>query len=122
MIEIEHSQSGDIITLRASGTLTKADYHAALPEIENAMTLAIGPLHMLIRLEDFHGWEIGALWKDLTFDLKHRGEFGSIAVVGDTKLEEWGAWLSSFFAKSEVRYFNFEDEDDARGWLKKTQY
>jgi hypothetical protein len=109
MIEIEHSQSGDIITLRASGTLSKADYDAALPEIENALTLAKGPLQMLIRL-----------WKDLTFDLKHRGEFGSIAVVGDTKLEEWGAWLSSFFAKSEVRYFSFEDEDDARGWLSKT--
>jgi hypothetical protein len=29
MIEIEHSKSGDIITLRASGTLTKADYDAA---------------------------------------------------------------------------------------------
>ena len=120
MIQIEHSQSGDIITLRASGTLTKADYDAALPEIENAMTLAKGPLHMLIRLEDFQGWEIDALWKDLAFDLKHRGEFGSIAVVGDTKLEEWGAWLSSFFAKSEVRYFSFEAEDDARSWLEKT--
>jgi len=120
MIVIEHSRSGDIITLRASGTLTKSDYEAALPEIENAMVLSQEPLKMLIRLEDFQGWDVGALWEDLTFDLEHRGEFGAIAVAGDTKLEEWGTWLSSFFTKSEIRYFDFKSEGEARDWLKKT--
>ena len=119
MIVIEHSRSGDIITLRASGTLTKSDYEAALPEIENAMVLSQSPLKMLIRLEGFQGWEVGALWEDLTFDVKHRGDFGAIAVVGDTKIEEWGAWLSSFFAKSEVRYFDFKSDDEALDWLSK---
>lgn len=120
MIEVEHSRSGDVITLRVSGTLTRADYDVALPEIENAMVLAKGPLKMVIRLEDFHGWEIDALWDDLIFEMEHRGEFGAIAVVGDTKLEEWGIWLSSLFAKAEIRYFRFECEDKALSWLNQT--
>ena len=53
MIEIEHSRNNNVITLRALGTLTKADYDTAVPEIENAMVLANGPLKMLLRLEDF---------------------------------------------------------------------
>lgn len=52
------------------------------------MQLAQGPLHVLVRLEDFQGWEIGALWKDLRFDAKYKGDIGRIAVLGETTLEE----------------------------------
>jgi len=121
MIEIEHSRNNNVITLRASGTLTKADDDTAVPEIENAMVLADVPLKMLLRLEDFHGWALDALWNELAFELKHRGEFGSIAVVGDTKLKEWGTLLSSIFPKSDIRFFHFETEDKARDWLQKSQ-
>ena len=117
MIEIEHSLSGDCITIRASGRLSIADYDRALPEVENALVLAKGPLKMLVRLEDFHGLEIGALWEDAKFGLKHSSEFGSIAVVGETKLAEWGAWLSSFFVSHEIRYFGFDEVADAQNWL-----
>jgi hypothetical protein len=117
MVEIEHDQNGESITLRASGVLSRADFDRALPEIENAMVLAKDPLKLMIRLEDFHGLEVGALWEDLKFGLEHVGEFGSIAVVGDTTLEELGTWMASLFTKSEVRYFNFDSEDKAQNWL-----
>ena len=114
MIEIEHGQSGACITLPASGTLTRADFDRALPEIENAMVLAKSPLKLIIRLEEFHGLKISALWEDLKFGLGHVGEFGSIAVVGDTNLKELAAWLASLFTQSDLRYFNFDGEDEAR--------
>lgn len=118
MIEIEHSRNADLITLRASGTLTKAEYDLAVPEIENAMVLAKGPLKMLVRLEDFQGWEVDALWEDLKFERHHRRDLGPVAVVGDTKFEEWGTWLSSLFSKPEIRFF--KSEDQARDWLMST--
>ncbi|WP_298863919.1 STAS/SEC14 domain-containing protein [uncultured Sulfitobacter sp.] len=117
MIEVEHGNTVEIITLRVSGTLSRADYDRALPEIENAMELAKEPLKMMVRLEDFQGLEIGAMWEDLKFALKHLGEFGAIAVVGDTTLEEFGTWLASLFAKFEIRYFEVGHEKEANSWL-----
>lgn len=117
MIEIEHSGDRQIITLRVSGTVSRADYDRALPEIENAMELSKAPLKMMIRLEDFQGLEFGAFWEDLKFSLEHFGEFGAIAVVGDTTLEAFGTWLASLFAKFEVRYFLVGRENEALSWL-----
>ncbi|WP_372923131.1 STAS/SEC14 domain-containing protein [Roseovarius sp.] len=117
MIEIEHTEGEDVIVVRISGTLTVKDYDYAVPEIEHAVKLAQGPLHVMIRLEDFQGWEIGALWKDLRFDVEHRGDFGRIAVLGETQLEEWATRLSAPFASSEMKFFPLERNEEASAWL-----
>jgi len=87
MIPIEHGKEHQFVTIRASGTLTSNDYDAALPELKHAMELAEGPLRVLIRLEDFSGWEIGAAWKDLKFDIRHGSDLGRIAVLGKRRLK-----------------------------------
>ena len=117
MIEIEHISTHDAIVVTVSENVTKRQMEAAVPEIENAMELANSPICMLIRLEGFQGGALGALARDIEFEWKHRGEFGRIAVVGDTKLEEWGVRFVSPFAKSDVRFFDVEAEKDARRWL-----
>lgn len=117
MITIEHDRTRDQIVIRASGVLSARDYDHAVPEIEHAIELAQGPLRVMLRLEDFGGWEIGALWRELEFDLRHRGDFGRIAVIGETDLEDWGTTLSAPFAKSEMRFFPTSREDEAEDWL-----
>lgn len=117
MIAIEHHRHDDVIELRASGTLTTNDYETAIPELEHAMELSEGPLRILVRLEDFRGWEIGALWRELEFDLEHRGDLGRIAVIGETKYEEWGTSLSAPFTKAGMRFFTTDNEADAYEWL-----
>lgn len=117
MIVIEHVDGADVIVVRASGRLAVEDYEAAVPELEHAMRLSTGPLRVLIRLEDFRGWDIGALWQDLKFDIRHRGDLGRIAVVGETDLEAWATRLSAPFAKAEMRFFPQEREDEAWAWL-----
>lgn len=116
MITIEHDRD-DYLVCRVSGKLTEADYDAAIPEIENALKLREGPLRMMILLEDFRGWEIGALWQDLKFDVRHADDFGRIAVLGDSTLEEWGTTLSNPFFGAEMRYFDLQDRTAARAWL-----
>ncbi len=117
MIKMEHLRNQDIIVLRASGTLTTQDYDVAIPELENALELSQGKLRLLICLEDFQGWEIGALWRDLKFDLKHLGDLGRIAVIGETTLEEWGTTLSAPFTKAKMRFFPTDQESEAQKWL-----
>ncbi|WP_029058926.1 STAS/SEC14 domain-containing protein [Stappia stellulata] len=117
MIVIEHVTGKDLIVIRASGTLTTQDYESAVPELEHALDLANGALRVLVRLEDFRGWEIGALWQELKFDLKHLNDFGRIAVVGEGRLEDWATRLSAPFTKAETRFFPLEKEAEAHAWL-----
>jgi hypothetical protein len=46
----------------------------------HTVDLANGSLRVLLRLEDFKGWEIGALWEELKFDARHLRDFGRIAL------------------------------------------
>lgn len=116
MIAIELDET-KFIVLRASGQLTEADYAAAVPEIENVLSLRGKPLRMMIRLEDFRGWHAGALWDELRFDARHHDDLGRIAVVGDATWQEWGAKLAGPFFAGEIRYFSREEMDKAKEWL-----
>ncbi|GEM_PF-792235 len=117
LITIEHSPENRIVTICASGTLTANDYDAALPELEHAIELADDPLRIMIRLENFSGWEIEAAWKDLKFGLTLGGDLGRVAVVGENKLEEWGTKLSAPFIGAEMKYFSTDQEVAAQSWL-----
>lgn len=116
MIQIEHDRENYLVC-RISGKLTKADYDAALPEIENALQLNDAPLRLMVVLEDFRGWEIAGLWQELKFDVTRGDDFGRIAVLGESTLEEWGTILSKPFFGAEVRYFDLGDRAAARAWL-----
>ena len=117
MIQIEHDRS-EYLVIRAGGTLSKQDYEAAVPEIENALRQRAGrPLRVLILLEGFRGWEIDALWQELKFDMRHNDDFGRIAVVGDSRVQEWGTKLSKPFFDAELRYFDEAEREAAEAWL-----
>ncbi|MFW6027535.1 MAG: STAS/SEC14 domain-containing protein [bacterium] len=117
MITVEHHHE-NFLVIRASGRLTGTDYDAALPELEHAMSLAPGRPNLLVVLEDFHGWEPEALWKDLRFDLKHYRDFGRIAVVGESAAGKWLTKISTLFMAAEIRYFSRERMDEAEQWLR----
>lgn len=118
MIVVEFDRPNGFIIVRASGVLTANDYKSAVPEIEHAIELSGRPLRVFLRLEDFRGWEVKALWEELKFDLRHRRDTGRVAVIGDTKLEEWGTGAAATFAKAEMRFFSYDQEAEARRWLR----
>lgn len=118
MIEVEHDRLNGILIVRGSGVLSASDYKVAVPEVEYALELSGQPLRLLLRLEYFRGWEINALWQELRFDLRHLNEPGRIAVVGESALEERAMRLAAPFAKAEMRFYRFEQENEARRWLR----
>lgn len=116
MFTIEHDHE-HFLVCRASGKLTRADYEAIAPEFENALKLRSGERRLMIVLEDFRGWDLPALWEELKFDVRHWHDFGRIAVVGQSRLEEWGTRLSKPLSGARMRYYDTEDRDMARAWL-----
>ena len=113
MIEIR--EQPDFVEFEVSGTLTGDDYDRLVPELER-LAAERGPLQMYIELHDFDGWMPAGLLKDLRFDAKHQGDMERIAVVGETRWEEWATRLSQPFLKADMRFFSLGEAEAARRW------
>jgi hypothetical protein len=115
-LELREEEGGKTLDVRVSGKLTKADYEHFVPEVERLIK-QYGKLRIMLEMHDFHGWEAGALWEDIKFDLKHFNHIERLAMVGETK---WEAMMSQFckpFTTAKIRYFDQTKADEARSWL-----
>lgn len=115
-IELRQTDSGRIITVLASGTLTKEDYERFVPAVEN-MIREHGKIRVLFEMHDFHGWEVAALWEDLKFELKHFSDVERLAMVGERKWEKGMAVFCQPFTTAESRYFDSSEVDLAKQWV-----
>ena len=111
----EHAE-GKIIEVQLSGKLTKEAYEQFLPATE-AKIEEFGKVRMLVILNDFHGWDAGALWADTKFGLKHFNHIERLAIVGETKWEKGMATFCRPFTTAEIKYFDQADIADAQTWI-----
>jgi hypothetical protein len=112
---IEMHAAPQLVEIRAKGTLTGDDYERLIPELER-LAAERGPLNLYIELRDFEGWQPDGLWEEVKFDATHQDDMHRVAVVGETKWEEWGTRLSKPFFKADMRFFPPEEEAEARAW------
>lgn len=118
--EVNEISSGNYLELELSGKLTREAYEAFLPDIERQIR-EHGKLHMLVVLNDFHGWDSGALWEDLKFDYHHFRDIERLAIVGESKWEEGMAFFCRPFTSASVKYFDHAQIDAARQWAQSGQ-
>jgi hypothetical protein len=115
MLTLDRTGDG-ILSIKASGTLTKADYDRFLPAFEReAGTLR--PMRILMDIREFRGWDLEGLWEELKFDYAHHGDPGRIAVVGDPTWQEMATVMAKPVFKAEMRFFHADQADHAREWL-----
>lgn len=105
-----------LIEIKASGKLTKLDYQAFVPKVEQFIQQHDKP-RILFEMTDFHGWELGALWEDLKFDAKHFADVDRVAMVGDKQWEKYMATFCKPFTTAQVKFFGPGDRDAAMVWL-----
>ena len=119
MIEVLPESAGNLIGIRATGTLTGADYETVLIPKLDKMFAEHGRLRILFYMDEgFKGWDLGAAWDDASIGLKHRAGFDKIAMVGGP---DWVAWimrLSAFLIAGEVKVFPKDQLQDAWSWVK----
>ena len=104
------------ISLKLSGTVSKMDYQRFVPEIEDLIRKH-GKINVLMVMEDFHGWDIDALWEDLKFDFKHYKDVNRIAMVGEKIWQKGMSIVCKPFTSAEIRYFEPHEIERARMWL-----
>ena len=76
--------AGTVITLKLHGTMKKAEYDKLLADTGLGIGRA-GKIKLLMILEDFQGWERGADWSDISFQVEHGDDIEKMAIVGDEK-------------------------------------
>lgn len=115
-VQLQEQAGSKVIEVRVSGKLSKEDYHRFVPDVERAID-QYGKIRLLLEMNDFHGWEFGALWEDIKFDLKHFRHIERLAMVGQTHWEQGMAAFCKPFTTAEVRFFTPDQIEQARQWL-----
>ncbi len=114
MVEITRNQ-GNLIGVKISGKLTDADYKQFVPLVTAAAEK--GPLHLLVEMTDFHGWERGALWDDMQFDRALGDKMERLAFIGDKKWQEWMTKICKPFTSAQIQYFDASQSAQAWAWV-----
>ena len=116
MIEILKSPSEGCLGFKLSGTLHDEDYKQFVPTVEAAVKQH-GKARLLAQFEDFHGWDLKALWDDIKFATEYCNKIERIALVGEKRWEEWMAKVCKPFTLAHVKYFDHADMNAAWTWL-----
>ncbi|MBS0203630.1 MAG: STAS/SEC14 domain-containing protein [Planctomycetes bacterium] len=115
--EITETLEGKIIEVQVTGKLSKEAYQEFVPLTEAAIQQH-GKVRILFIMHDFHGWDAGALWEDIKFDLKHFAHIERLAIVGETKWEHGMAIFCRPFTTARMKYFDHKNLEEAREWIK----
>lgn len=117
MLTLKEDAGGKLLAIKVNGKLTKDDYQQFVPQVENLIKQH-GKVRILMEMHDFHGWEPGALWEDVKFDVKHFRDIERLAMVGDSKWEAGMAVFCKPFTTAKIKYFDASKADDARQWIR----
>lgn len=115
-LELTEVMEGKFIEVQVSGKLTKEAYREFAPMTEAGIKKH-GKVRILFIMHDFHGWDAGALWEDIKFDVKHFAHIERLAIVGETKWEQAMATFCRPFTTAKIKYFDSKDIDLARAWI-----
>ena len=117
MIQILDETEGNVVATRASGKLQKSDYDIILPVLQEKEK-EYKKISWYFEMEDFEGWDLTAAWRDLKFDFKHANQLEKIAMVGAKDWEEKLTKLMKPFTSAEVKFFNSNEKEIAKKWIK----
>ena len=119
MITILPQSEGSTLVIGASKKLTAKDYEEVfIPELNRLIGL-FGKIRVVLYLDDsFDGWELGAMWDDAKFGLKHKHDFERVAMVGGPRWVSWITTMSSHFMSGVIKSFESTSLDEAIAWAK----
>ena len=115
-VEITELVAGKVVEVKISGKLHKEDYEHFVPLFEKLIAQH-GKLRLLVEMHGFHGWDAGALWQDIKFDLKHFKDIERLALVGESKWEKGMATFCKPFTSATIRYFDVAQAAAAKAWV-----
>lgn len=115
-IQLYEDDGGKFLVIHATGKLVEADYKTFVPAFDK-LAPHDRKLRLLFDMTGLHGWDAGAAWEDLKFDLNHFSSIERIAMIGEKPWQHGLATLFAPFTRATTRYFDRTHAADARYWL-----
>ncbi len=115
-IELREENNGKILDVGLVGTLEKEDYPRLIREFRRLVALH-AKIRVLLDMSRFQGWDAGALWEEIKFDLQHLKEMERLAVVGEKRWQHAIAGFAGAVFPAATRYFDESDAAQARAWV-----
>ena len=117
-LEFREEAGGEVVVLRAIGTLEQWDYRRFVPELDRLLRNRASVGLMLVLEPGFRGWASGTAWESVKLALKHFTHVERLALVGEARrtgrLRRW----CRLFSAAEVRCFEPGQTDEAGAWLR----
>ena len=114
MLSILPQTSGNLLVVSADEKLTTKDYEETfIPALESIIAAHAKINAVLVFEPSFSGWEMGAVWEDAKFGVKHRTDFNRIAVVGAPQWVSWATRVGELFIHGEAASFEAGQFDAA---------
>lgn len=108
----------NLVALYMGGTLTKADYKAIVPTL-NQKVAHYGKLNVYLEYQGVDDVTLKALWEELKQDVKHFTDFNRAAVVSaDNALVKAGAAIGSAISPTEIKHFTPNEKQQALQWAR----
>ena len=117
MIQILNIENENVIATKITGKITKKDIEKIHPLIHNIIEKG-HKVDFYFELEDIDGYDLEGLWADLKVDAAHLSDYGKMAFVGDKKWQKWAAKTTDSFTGSETKFFDLQDKEQAKKWIK----
>lgn len=119
MIEILPESEGNVLGIRVEEKVTDSDYREIFIPRLTKIIEEHGKARVLYYMDTtITNFEMGAMWQDASFGIKHRNDFEKIAVVGGARLVEWGTRIAAHFMGGEVKTFGEGQLQEAWNWVK----
>jgi hypothetical protein len=116
MIKSIETQKDNLIAIHVNGKISERDVERINILIDSIVHKRQKP-DFYFELGDFHGYTLKGLLTNFKTDAKYVNNYGKIAFVGDKKWEEWASRATTFFTRSEVKFFDIEDSEIAKNWI-----
>ena len=119
MLIIDQDMAGNVVSVKAAGTITGRDYKEILIPVLEEKIARFGKVRILYTVgRDFSGVTIGAMWNDARAIIKHLNAIERAAVISDVR---WMINLTKLFSiimPYPVKAFGMKKLAEGHAWIK----
>jgi len=108
--------AGEALGYRITRPLSREEVARIAAELEGTIAFS-GKIRVLIDLQAFPYADLGALWEDLKFGVRHARDLRRLALVGGAEVERWATRIFAALTLTQCRCFDPGEVDAAWTWL-----
>lgn len=117
MIYICHKSHSNILMTKVHGVFTQQDFEEAfIPRLQEILA-EFPTVSIVAEFEnDFMGWELAALWREIKFSFEYLNVINKIAIIGNSNLLKWSFSVLHPLSHISIERFAHGEIEKAQAW------